>query len=105
MSLDALAATPLAVPADAASALPKATPEQRARIKDAAQAFESQLLSLMMKPMFEGISSSGPFGGGAGEETYRSFLLDAFAKQTAKAGGLGIAQPVMTEMLKLQGLQ
>ena len=103
MSLDAALATKL--PADPAAAPKLATPEQRARIKGAAEAFEAQLLSLMMKPMFEGISTSAPFGGGQGEETYRSLLLDAFAKQTAKAGGLGVAQPVMREMLKMQGLQ
>ncbi len=84
---------------------PLATPEQRAKIADTAKAFEAQLLSLMMRPMFEGLSTPPPFGGGMGEDTYRSFLLDAFAKQTAKAGGIGIAGPVMREMLKLQGLQ
>ena len=85
--------------------LPQATPAQRARIQGAAQAFESQLMSLMMQPMFEGVSSAPPFGGGEGEQTYRSFLVDAFAKQTVKAGGIGIAPVVMREMLKLQGLQ
>ncbi len=58
-----------------------------------------------MQPMFEGLSSDGPFGGGQAESTYRSFMLDAVAKQTAKAGGIGVAAPVMREMLRLQGLQ
>ena len=82
-----------------------ATADQRARIKDAAQAFEAQLLSQMMQPMFEGLSTSKPFGGGEGEGTFRSFLLDAIGKQMARSGGVGIAQPVMREMLKMQGLQ
>ncbi len=85
--------------------LPLATPEQRAKIKGAAQAFEAQLLSQLMQPMFEGLSTAAPFGGGEGEDTYKSFLIDAFAKQTAKAGGVGVAPVVMHEMLKLQGLQ
>jgi Rod binding domain-containing protein len=85
--------------------LPVATPEQRGRINDAAQAFEGQLLSLMMQPMFEGLSSAPPFGGGAGESTYRSFLVEAIGKQTAKAGGIGLAHTVSAEMLKMQGLQ
>jgi hypothetical protein len=55
--------------------------------------------------MFEGLSDSGPFGGGEGASTYRSFLVDAVGKQIAKAGGIGLAQPVMTEMLRLQGLR
>jgi flagellar protein FlgJ len=84
---------------------PVATPEQRAKIADAAGAFEAQMLSQMIQPMFEGLSSAPPFGGGAGEETYRSFLVDAFAKQMVKAGGVGVSKAVMAEMLKMQGLQ
>ena len=84
---------------------PSSTPEQRARIADTAKRFEAQLISLLMQPMFEGLSSDGPFGGGQAESTYRSFMLDAVAKQTAKAGGIGVAAPVMREMLRLQGLQ
>ena len=88
-------------------ALPTATPAQRRKIADAAQAFEAQMLSTMMQPMFQGQSESpsGPFGGGSGEETYRSFMVDAIAKQTARAGGVGLAPVVMREMLKMQGLQ
>ncbi len=99
---------PKTLPPPAAGApppLPMATPEQRARIATSAKAFEAQLLSQLMQPMFEGLSTAAPFGGGEGEQTYRSFLIDAFAKQTVKAGGIGIAHTVMSEMLKLQGLQ
>ena len=108
--------TPSATPATASTAasasaaatpppLPVATPEQRAKIHNTAQAFEAQLLSMMMQPMFNGLKTDGPFGGGQGEESYRSFLVDAVAKQTAKHGGVGLAAPVMREMLKMQGLQ
>jgi Rod binding domain-containing protein len=95
--------TPMVMPAQAQR--PLATPEQRQKINDAAQAFEGQLLSLMMQPMFEGLSSTPPFGGGAGESTFRSFLVEAIGKQTAKAGGIGLARTVSAEMLKMQGLQ
>lgn len=99
MAIDA----PMTLPA--APQRPLATPEQRAKINDAAQAFEGQLLSLMMQPMFEGLSTTPPFGGGDGESTYRSFLVEAIGKQTAKAGGVGLAHTVSAEMLKMQGLQ
>lgn len=98
-------ANPAATAAATASGPPLATPQQRAKIAATAEAFEAQLLSLMLQPMFQGISTEGPFGGGSAEGTYRSFMLDAIAKQTAKAGGVGVAQPVMREMLRLQGLQ
>jgi Rod binding domain-containing protein len=100
----AVAPTPSAGDAAPASR-PVATPEQRSRIAGAAQSFEAQMLSQMMQPMFEGLSTAAPFGGGAGEETYRSFLVDAFARQMAKAGGVGVSKAVMAEMLKMQGLQ
>jgi Rod binding domain-containing protein len=53
--------------------------------------------------MFEGVSTDGPFGG-AGEGAFRSFLMDAFAQQITKAGGVGVAASVQREMLKMQGM-
>ena len=84
---------------------PLATPQQRARFSETAEKFEAQMISLMLKPMFDTLSTDGPFGGGQAEGTYRSFLVDAVGKQIARAGGIGVAQPVMREMLRLQGLK
>ena len=84
--------------------LPAATPEQRAKIDTTAHAFEAQLIGQMLQPMFEGLSSEGPFSGGESEGTFRSFMVDAIGKQVAKAGGIGIAAPVAREMLRMQGL-
>jgi Rod binding domain-containing protein len=42
------------------------------------------------------------FGGGKGEEMYRSLLVEEYGKTIAKAGGVGIADQVKAEMLKLQ---
>jgi len=75
------------------------SPEEMRRI---AQDFEASFLSQMFKPMFEGLKSDGPFGGGAGEEMWRGFLVDEMAKQTAKSGGIGLANTVMSHMLKAQ---
>ena len=88
----------------AGAALPAATPAQLARIRQTAKAFEAELVGQLLQPMFEGLSTGGPFGGGEAEGTYRSFMVDAFGKQMAKAGGIGLAAPVAREMLKLQGL-
>jgi flagellar protein FlgJ len=77
---------------------------RRGKIKETAQSFEATFLSSMMQQMFAGLDTSGPFGGGAGEEMFRSVLTEAMAKQMTRAGGIGIADSVRREMLKLQGL-
>ena len=45
-----------------------------------------------------------PFGGGQGEDAFRSFLNEAMAKQIVHRGGVGLASTVEREMLHLQGL-
>lgn len=72
------------------------------RIDAAAQEFEAVFLSEMMKPMFEGISTEGPFGGGKGEEVFRGMLIQEYGKILARTGSVGIAGPVKEQMIKLQ---
>lgn len=65
--------------------------------------FESMVLSQLLAPMFEGLETDGPFGGGHGEEAMRSFYIGAMADQMAKRGGVGISSMMQKELLKLQG--
>jgi Rod binding domain-containing protein len=58
----------------------------------------------MLQQMFAGVETAAPFGGGDGEKMFRSFMTEAMGKQMSKSGGLGIADTVSREMLKLQGL-
>lgn len=76
--------------------------KDRDAMRRTAEAFEASFLSQMMKPMFEGLSTEAPFGGGAGEAAWRGFLVDAMAQQTVKAGGIGLADSVMAQMIKMQ---
>ena len=76
----------------------------RSKAKDAAQKFESQFLSQMLGQMFQGLETDGPFGGGHGEEMFRSLMTDAMARKMTQAGGIGLADTVQREILKLQGL-
>lgn len=96
--MDVLPVAGLLTPADATTKRGQ-SPEQ---MRETAQAFEASFLSQMLKPMFEGLETDGPFGGGEGEATWRSFLIDAMAKQAVKAGGIGLADTVMSEMVKMQ---
>jgi flagellar protein FlgJ len=100
LAASAYASSALAAPTKA----PAATPAQRARVEKTAQAFEASFISSMLSPMFEGTDPQEPFGGGAGEGAFRSFMTDAMAKSIARHGGIGLARPVANEMLKLQGL-
>lgn len=80
-----------------AAALPAST-----RFRDTAEAFEASFLSQMLKPMFEGLSTEAPFGGGEAEGTWRGFLVEAMAKQTVRGGGIGLADQVVAQMIKMQ---
>lgn len=76
----------------------------RKRAKDVADQFESQFLSQMIGQMFEGVSTDGAFGGGFGEQMWRSMMTDAMAKQMTHTGGVGVSGAVQREILKMQGL-
>jgi Rod binding domain-containing protein len=75
-----------------------------ASTKKVAQQFEGVLVSEMLNDMFEGIKTDGMFGGGEGEEMFRSMMVDEYGKQVVKQGGLGLADHVTRELLKRQGL-
>jgi peptidoglycan hydrolase FlgJ len=78
---------------------------KRGQIKQTAEAFEASFLSTMFQEMFAGVETSEPFGGGEAETQLRSFMTEAFAKQVARNGGVGVSDAVTREMLKLQGLE
>jgi flagellar protein FlgJ len=78
---------------------------KRKDIAATAQSFEASFLSIMLGQMFQGVEVEQPFGGGNGEAMFKSFLTDAIGKDMAKAGGVGVADAVGREMLKLQGLE
>ena len=88
--------------ADAQSAADLA---KRGQIHQTSQKFEASFLSIMMQQMFEGTETSAPFGGGPGEQMFKSFMTEAMAKKMVKTGGVGLAASVEREMLKMQGLK
>jgi len=88
-----------------APALGRPEGKTREQIAKAAKDFEAAFIAQMLAPMFEGLEVNAPFGGGSGEAAFKSFLMDAVGKQMAGAGGLGLADEITREMLKLQGLE
>ncbi len=71
-------------------------------VREVAEDFEAFFLSQMLEHMFSGIRTDGPFGGGNAESIYRSLINDEFGKLISRTGGVGIADSVRREILKLQ---
>lgn len=77
--------------------------EQReSAMRAAAREFEAVFLSQMLAPMFAGIKTDGPFGGGHAEEIFRSMLIEETGKTISRAGGIGIADAVYRQLLIYQ---
>jgi len=72
-----------------------------AKAKANGEDFEAMFLNSMFQQMFSGVGQ-GPFSGGQGATVWRSFLTDEYSKSFAKAGGIGIAAQVTSELLAHQ---
>ena len=80
-----------------------ATPARTAeQAREVGEDFESFFLAQMVAHMFEGIGNDPLFGGGHGEAVYRSMMVQEYGTALAKNGGIGIAESVTREMLRLQ---
>ena len=69
---------------------------------EAAREFESVFLSIMLDFMWKGPSTEPPFGGGYGEDIFHSMLNQEYANSMTRAGGIGIADTIYREIIKLQ---
>lgn len=70
--------------------------------RKAAESFEAFFISQMLSDMFAGVDTDPLFGGGHGETIFRSLMIDEYGKSLAKTGGIGIADNVMREIIRLQ---
>lgn len=73
-----------------------------AAARKTANEFESMFLTQMLEHMSSGIKTDGPFGGGQGEEMFRSLLNQEYAGMLTKRGGIGIAEHVYRQILAMQ---
>jgi len=71
-----------------------------ARIREAANEFEAVFLQQMLSAMREGVSEDSPLGGP--DSAFGSLLLSEQAKLISRAGGIGVADHILAELLKLQ---
>lgn len=73
-----------------------------AAARKSAQNFEAFFASQMLEQMFADVKTDSLFGGGHGEEMFRSLLLDAYGKQIAAHGGLGVSDAIMRSLTAQQ---
>ena len=78
------------------------TVENYAQIEKAAQEFESVFLAEMLKPMFSPLKPDPLFGGGKGEEVFQGFMIQEYGKMMSDRGGIGLAEHVKAEMIRIQ---
>ena len=71
-------------------------------IEETAQEFEAMFLTEMLRPMFEQVKPDPMFGGGKGEEVFQGLMLEEYGKQMAESGGIGLAEHVKAEMIRIQ---
>jgi Rod binding domain-containing protein len=82
-------------------AMPRGTVDA-AKAAHVAKEYESVFISQFLGSMFSGVKSDGMFGGGQGEEMFRSMMVDQYAKGLTARGGFGLASAMQAELLKHQ---
>ncbi len=73
--------------------------------KKVAADFETFFASQMLDQMFSSVKTDSLFGGGHGEEMFRSVLLDSYAKQIGSRGSLGVGNQVLRSLVAQQEVQ
>lgn len=74
-----------------------------AKALKASRDFEAMFLEQMLERVFASGGDEGPLGdNGTGGAVYRSMLVKEYAGQMTKSGGVGVADAVYREMLRLQ---
>ncbi|MFN3834569.1 MAG: rod-binding protein [Glycocaulis sp.] len=73
--------------------------EQARRV---AEEFEAVFLAQLIEQMMGESTQSEMFGGGPGESAFRGMLNEEYAKVMARAGGIGLADDLTREIMRLQ---
>jgi len=71
-------------------------------LRQAAEKFSGMFMSQMFTHMFEGVGKDSMFGGGPGEEMFKSVLTDEYGKAAAKSNSLGLTDKIMHALIAQQ---
>jgi len=69
------------------------------KMRQASRDLEAAFLALMLKESGFG-KTPDAFGGGAGEEQFSSFLVQAQADRIVEAGGIGLAEQIFLSLIE-----
>jgi flagellar protein FlgJ len=73
------------------------------KLRQQAVELEGVFLNTLMKEMFSSLKTdTADFGGGFAEETWRGMQAEQFAGAMADAGGIGLAEALLPDLLALQ---
>ncbi len=91
------------IAADGSAPVTTLPPATVAKAAKAAREFEAMTLGQLLQPMFDTVDvANTPFGGGAGEEAFKPMMVNEMAKAISAHGGLGLAAPILAQMLRTQ---
>lgn len=89
--------------ANASLAATAAKTPAEVKARKASNEFETMFLEQTLERLTTSEGTDGPLGdNGTGGAVYRSMLTKEYAGQMAKSGGIGIADQVYREMIKMQ---
>ena len=71
-------------------------------LRRAAEEFEAAFVGQLLGGMLGATTAGGSTGGG--EDPFAAMLRDEYGKLIARRGGLGVAQAVLRELVRLQEL-
>ena len=72
------------------------------KVRKAVEEFEAFFISQTFEQMYATVPVDETFGGGNAEKIFRSMLIDEYGKMTAKSGGIGLTDQIMTQLLQQQ---
>ena len=76
-------------------------PSNYAALARVAKRFEAQALGSLLQPVF-GEGPKGLLSGGAAEAQWRPMLVENYARGWSDRGGIGIADSVLRELVRVQ---
>ncbi len=71
------------------------------RMRETAQEFEAVFLAQVLQTMNAGIGGPGPFSDGD-NEAWSGMLQEEYGRLISRSGGIGVADSLLREMLKMQ---